>query len=195
MRAEASADPPLSFRATRWYVVDVVGVTVFTPAEGTVPIPSIEIEVALVVLQLNCAWSPAEITVGEMVSCAVGGPVCTSGAVSEEETGLLLCEQPETAATAINRRAGVNKAFRSFKRILLFLSKGLGLRAIPFLVSVRVTAHFERRSNHSRLRLASLPICSLANVRASARRLADLLFFHFQLQFGMELSPLVVSWC
>jgi hypothetical protein len=91
--------------------------------------------VALVVLQLNCAWSPAEITLGETVSCAVGGPVSNPGAVSEEDGVAVLCLQPETAATASNRRAGVNKAFRSFKRVLLFMSKGNGFGRICFLSS------------------------------------------------------------
>ena len=38
--------------------------------------PSIETDVASVVRQVSCTWSPAEITVGVAVSCAVGAGAC-----------------------------------------------------------------------------------------------------------------------
>jgi hypothetical protein len=100
-------------------VVDVVGATVFTPTVGTSPSPSIETEVAEVVRQVNCTWSPAEITVGVALSCAVGAGAVADGAVSTGGRGLLFL-QPATAVKAIKRRAEVNRQFRSFKRILLF---------------------------------------------------------------------------
>jgi hypothetical protein len=103
-------------------VVDAGGVTVFTPTEGTSPIPSIVTDVASVVRQVNCTWSPAEITVGVAVSVAVGVGVVAGGAVSAGGGRGLLFLQPETAVKATKRRAEVKKPCRSFKGVLL-LSK------------------------------------------------------------------------
>jgi hypothetical protein len=43
--------------------------------------PSIDTEVASVVRQVSCTWSPAEITVGVAVSCAVGAGAAAGGAL------------------------------------------------------------------------------------------------------------------
>ena len=81
--------------------------------------PSIETDVASVVRQVNCTWSPAEITVGVAVSCAVGAGAIAVGAVSAGGNGLLFFLQPDTAVKATKRRAKVNNPLRSFKGILL----------------------------------------------------------------------------
>jgi hypothetical protein len=83
--------------------------------------PSIEMELALVVFQLNCTWSPAEITVGVALNCAVGAPVLVAGASSADGKGAVFFLQPETAVTATSKRAIIN--FCVFKGILL-LKKG-----------------------------------------------------------------------
>ena len=67
-----------------------MGVTVFTPEVGTSPMPSIE-TVASVVRQVSSTWSPAEITVGVAVICAVGaGTSSCRGAVCGWRQRLLL---------------------------------------------------------------------------------------------------------
>jgi hypothetical protein len=104
-------------------VVDAVGVTVFTPTEGTSPMPSIVIDVASVVRQVNCTGSPAEITVGVAVSVAVGVGAVAVGAVSDGGGRGLFFLQPDTAVKATKRRADVKKTFRSFMGILLVSKK------------------------------------------------------------------------
>jgi hypothetical protein len=101
-------------------VVDPAGVTVLTPTEGTSPIPSIVTDVASVVRQANCTWSPAEITVGVAVSVAVGVTAVAGGAVAAGGGRGLLFLQPETAVKATKRSADIKKPFRSFKGVLLF---------------------------------------------------------------------------
>jgi hypothetical protein len=86
--------------------------------------PSIEIELALVVFQLNCTWSPAEITVGVALNCAVGAPPeFVVGASSADGKGVVFFLQPETATSATSKRAIEKMDFCVLKGILL-LKKG-----------------------------------------------------------------------
>jgi hypothetical protein len=115
--AEASAVPP-SPRATRRYVVEVLGVTVLTPLVGTSPIPSITALVASVVRQLSVTWSPAEIWLGVAVICAVGGTE-VGGAVAAGGGGACFFLQPATANKAISIIAGTKIRNRRFNALLL----------------------------------------------------------------------------
>src|SRR5689334_3996883 len=62
-RAVASCVPPAPL-ATKWYVVESVGVTGFEPFASTAPSPSMETSVALVVCQVNVVDSPLLIVLG-----------------------------------------------------------------------------------------------------------------------------------
>jgi hypothetical protein len=77
---------------------------------------SIEIEVALVVLQLNCAWSPAEITIGVAVICAVGAPAEVTGAAVSDvgSGGAVFLPQPAMAKSATQRKTGTKNRLRTF---------------------------------------------------------------------------------
>jgi hypothetical protein len=81
--------------------------------------PSIETVLALVVFQLNCTWSPAEITVGVALSCAVGGGTDEAGASSAEGKGAVFFLQPDTAVKATSKTAIEKTAFCVFTGILL----------------------------------------------------------------------------
>ena len=100
--------------------------------------PSIEIELALVVCQVNCTWSPAEITVGVAVSSAVGAGAVADGAVSSAggKGGFFL--HPETAAKATSRRAIRKMFFCVFKGILLLRKGQVSLPGLRDFVSPRV---------------------------------------------------------
>jgi hypothetical protein len=76
------------------------------------------------VCQVNCTWSPAEITVGVAVSCAVGVVAVAGGAVSSwDGKGCFFLLHPETAVMARSRRAIAKMDFRSFNGILLLQKK------------------------------------------------------------------------
>jgi hypothetical protein len=81
--------------------------------------PSIETVAAFVVFQLNCTWSPAEITVGVALSCAVGGGTDVAGASSDGGNGAVFFLQPETAVKATSKSAIEKTAFCVFTEILL----------------------------------------------------------------------------
>jgi hypothetical protein len=123
-------------------VVDAAGVIVLTPTEGTSPIPSIVTDVASVVRQASCTWSPAEITAGVAVSVAVGVGAVTGGAVSAGGGRGLLFLHPDTAVKAIKRRVEVNKPLRSFKEVLHFSKK---LESIFRVFRLRIAAHAAMR--------------------------------------------------
>jgi hypothetical protein len=89
--------------------------------------PSIEMELALVVFQLNCTWSPAEITVGVAVNCAVGAPEVAAGASSPGGKGAVFLLQPETATRATSKRAIEKMDFCVFKGILLLKKSQVAL--------------------------------------------------------------------
>jgi len=73
------------------------------------------IDVAFVVRQVNCTWSPAEITVGVAVNCAVGAAGAAAGAVSSGGGASGFLWHPETATTARSAKAEIEKRFRGFK--------------------------------------------------------------------------------
>lgn len=100
-------------------MVVAVGVTVLTPEEGTSPMPSMDTDVASVVFQESCTWSPAEITVGEAVNCAVGaGAAAGGGAASGGGNGCFFLH-PETATKAASRTTGTRIRLRIFNFVLL----------------------------------------------------------------------------
>src|SRR5579875_2599939 len=72
--------------------------------------PSIETEVASVVCQESCTWSPAEMTVGVAVNCAVGAGVTGGGAEACGATGCFFLH-PDTATMARSRTTGTYKRF------------------------------------------------------------------------------------
>ena len=90
--------------------------------------PSIDIEVAFVVRQLNCTWSPAEITVGVAVSCAVGAPTATGGASAGGGNGAAFFLQPATAIKATNKTIGTRIRLRWFNGMLLLRCKSFTWR-------------------------------------------------------------------
>src|SRR5215469_8076411 len=77
-RAVASV-VPLSFFATRRYVVDSVGVTRVEPLGSTLPIPSMLISLAKSVFQVRVEASPALIVLGFVVNMAVGAGGLAAG--------------------------------------------------------------------------------------------------------------------
>ena len=83
-----------------------------TPTEGTSPMPSIDIDVASLVCQVNCTWSPAETRVGVAVICAVGaGAVAAAtGAVAGGGRGFYFA-QPDTATRATRRATDARMRF------------------------------------------------------------------------------------
>jgi hypothetical protein len=81
--------------------------------------PSIEIEVALVVFQVSCTASPALTTEGVAVICAVGWPIAALGADSPSGGAAGFFLQPEIAAREISKTAIRKRGFRSFKGVLL----------------------------------------------------------------------------
>jgi hypothetical protein len=71
------------------------------------------------VRQLNCTWSPAEITVGEAFSTAVGaGDVEGGGAVSSASGGCFFL-QPGNVVKASSSAKETKTDFRSFNGMLL----------------------------------------------------------------------------
>jgi hypothetical protein len=81
--------------------------------------PSIETEVASTVRHVNCTWSPAEITVGVAVRCAVGaGAAADGGAACGGGIGFCFL-QPDTATRAKSRKIGTRTNFLLFNLMLL----------------------------------------------------------------------------
>jgi hypothetical protein len=81
--------------------------------------PSIETESAFAVCQVNCTWSPAEITVGVAVKSAVGAPPAPAGASPWFGRGCCFFLHPETAVKATSRREKIKMDLRCLKGILL----------------------------------------------------------------------------
>jgi hypothetical protein len=92
-------------------VVDIPGFTVFTPAVGTSPIPSIEADVAFKVFQCSSTGSPAFTEVGLALMSAVGAGVATGGAVAAGGGGAFFL-QPATANKATKRNTGIKICLR-----------------------------------------------------------------------------------
>ena len=85
--------------------------------------PSIETDEASVVLQVNCTWSPAEITVGEAVNCAVGaGAAAGGGAACGGGAGCFFLH-PETATKAASRTTAAEIRLRIFNVCSFLKSK------------------------------------------------------------------------
>ena len=109
------------------------------PTEGTSPMPSIEIEVASVVRQVNCTWSPAEITVGVAVSCAVGAGAVAAAELSPRGGNGCFFLHPETATKATSKSEDVkSRDSRSFKGMLLLKKSSESSGRPGFLESSRV---------------------------------------------------------
>jgi hypothetical protein len=81
--------------------------------------PSIETLVASVVRQLRTTWSPAEITAGVAVICAVGAAEATGGGASGAGNGLLFLPQPATAVNAMSSAARTKIECCRFNGMLL----------------------------------------------------------------------------
>jgi hypothetical protein len=71
-----------------------------------------------VVRQDNCTWSPAEITVGVAVSCAVGAAAVAGGAACGGGGNGFCFLQPETATKATSRKTGTKIRLRMFNVVL-----------------------------------------------------------------------------
>jgi hypothetical protein len=76
--------------------------------------PSMDTLLASVVCQLRTAWSPAEITVGATVICAVGAGTEAGGAVSAGGGGGDFFLQPATAIKETSNTAGIKMRERAF---------------------------------------------------------------------------------
>jgi hypothetical protein len=96
-----------------------LGVTVLTPEVGTSPIPSIEMVVASDVRQERTTWSPAEITEGVAVICAVGAGAEEVGGAVIGAGGASFFLQPATATNATSKTAGTKIREREFNGLLL----------------------------------------------------------------------------
>ena len=80
--------------------------------------PSMETDVASVVRQDNCTWSPAEITVGVAVSRAVGAAAAAGGGAACAGGNGFCFLHPETATKATSRKIGTRTRFRIFNVVL-----------------------------------------------------------------------------
>lgn len=99
--------------------MDSVGVTVFTPAVGKLPTPSIVTDVASMVRQLSCTWSPAEITVGEAFNTAVGAGAEEGGGAVSSAAGGCFFLQPGNIAKVSSSAKETKTDFRKFNGVLL----------------------------------------------------------------------------
>src|ERR1700678_4144896 len=98
----------------------MVGVTVLTPEVGTEPMPSMLTVVASAVRQERTTWSPAEMTEGVAVICAVGaGTEDGGGAVSAGSGGPCFFLQPATASNETSNTTGTKMRERTFNGLLL----------------------------------------------------------------------------
>ena len=80
--------------------------------------PSIETDVASVVRQDNCTWSPAEITLGVAVSCAVGAAAVAGGGAACAGGNGFCFLQPENVTKATSNKAGTKIRFTFFNVVL-----------------------------------------------------------------------------
>jgi hypothetical protein len=93
--------------------------------------PSIDALLASVVRQVRTTWSPAVISVGVAVICAVGAGTTTGGGGGAGGgTGFFL--QPATVTSAKSNATGTRMRLRVFNERLLpqiqkFRSRGLGI--------------------------------------------------------------------
>ena len=69
--------------------------------------------------RLNCTWSPAEITVGVAVSCAVGAGAVAGGAVAAGGGRGCALFAARNSGQGNQKEGEINRLFRSFKGVLL----------------------------------------------------------------------------
>jgi hypothetical protein len=113
------------------------GVTVLTPEVGTSPKPSIDTDAASVVRQVNCTWSPAVITLGVAVSCAVGAGTVAGGGASWGGGNAAFFLHPETAIKDASRTTGTRIRLRIFNLVLLPKNSKSSSGRLGLMISLR----------------------------------------------------------